>query len=135
MKSYVVGFLFNHKGEVCLIEKNRPEWQKGRLNGIGGHIENGESPTVAMNREFFEEAGACAKWRQFCFMHGTQYETYCFTSRVYQGEPKTMTDERVSWYPVNNLPSNIISNLAWLVPMANHEFIIKADVEHESEIA
>ena len=37
---YVVGFAFDKKREnVALIQKNRPPWQKGKLNGIGGHIE------------------------------------------------------------------------------------------------
>lgn len=41
MKRYVAGFLFNKEGnQVALIEKQRPEWQKFQLNGIGGHIEN-----------------------------------------------------------------------------------------------
>ena len=43
MKSYVLGFCFNTRlDQVVLIQKTRPEWQAGRLNGIGGHIENGE---------------------------------------------------------------------------------------------
>ena len=131
----MVGFLFNHNNEVCLIEKNRPDWQRGRLNGVGGHIEEGESPIAAMNREFLEEAGVCAIWRQFCLIHGSQYELYCFTSNTFQDEPKTMTDERISWYPVSSLPPNIIASLAWIVPMANYKFDIKAVVEHESETA
>jgi hypothetical protein len=36
---YVVGFAFDTDGRVALIRKNRPEWQAGRLNGIGGHVE------------------------------------------------------------------------------------------------
>ena len=61
MQEYVVGFLFDedarryHKtghGNVVLIEKNRPAWQAGRLNGVGGHIEIGETPDEAISREF-----------------------------------------------------------------------------------
>jgi hypothetical protein len=33
----VAGFLFrNNDTEVALIRKNKPDWQKGKLNGIGG---------------------------------------------------------------------------------------------------
>ncbi len=55
---YVVGFLFDENRDyVVLIEKNKPDWQKGYLNGVGGKIENNETPIECMIREFKEEAG------------------------------------------------------------------------------
>ena len=58
MKRYVIGFMFDNSMEnVCLIQKNRPGWQAGKLNGVGGHIEPGEFPIDAMVREFCEETG------------------------------------------------------------------------------
>jgi 8-oxo-dGTP diphosphatase len=45
MIKYVVGFLFNEgKTKVVLIKKNRPDWQKGYFNGVGGKIEGDETP-------------------------------------------------------------------------------------------
>ena len=45
MTEYVCGFAFdNTKQYVTLIEKKRPNWQAGYLNGVGGHIEEGEVP-------------------------------------------------------------------------------------------
>lgn len=53
---YVLGFMFDHEEKhVLLIWKNRPKWQAGKLNGIGGKIEAGETPLQAMEREFTEE--------------------------------------------------------------------------------
>ena len=87
-----------------------------------------------MTREFYEETGAYVhKWRQFCFVHGREYELYCFTSSSNGIRIKTMTDEKVSWYPVDNLPLNVLPNLMWLVPMANYKYDITVTVEHESE--
>jgi 8-oxo-dGTP diphosphatase len=41
---YVLGFLFDpSQKDVVLIKKLKPEWQKGKLNGVGGKIEEGES--------------------------------------------------------------------------------------------
>lgn len=55
-KEYVLGFMFDPTlRKVLLVWKDRPTWQKGRLNGIGGHIEAGETPHEAMVREFEEE--------------------------------------------------------------------------------
>lgn len=55
---YVLGFVFNHDAsKVLLIQKNRPAWQAGKFNGLGGKIEGQESPLLAMVREFREETG------------------------------------------------------------------------------
>ena len=51
MNNYVLGFAFNKNfREVLLILKNKPQWQKGLYNGIGGKIEEGELPIEAMVR-------------------------------------------------------------------------------------
>lgn len=56
--NYVLAFLFDETTEkVWLIEKQKPEWQKGCLNGIGGKIEEGEAPWQACIRELKEESG------------------------------------------------------------------------------
>ena len=42
---------------VLLIRKARPDWQAGKLNGIGGKVEGAETITEATVREFREETG------------------------------------------------------------------------------
>jgi 8-oxo-dGTP diphosphatase len=138
VNKYVVGYLFSRDtNEVCLIQKNRPQWQKGRLNGVGGHIEAGESPASAMTREFWEEAGERdIAWRQFLFITGTGYELYCFTAKANPQNVMNIhsaTDEIIGWYPVESLPQNILPNLKWIVPMANYKFDITGTIIHESE--
>lgn len=55
---YCNGFMINPTTqEVLLIKKNRPDFQKGKWNGIGGKLEPGETPIQAMVREFWEETG------------------------------------------------------------------------------
>jgi 8-oxo-dGTP diphosphatase len=45
MQTYACGFLFSlDRTRVLLIRKRRPAWQAGRLNGVGGKIEPGETP-------------------------------------------------------------------------------------------
>ena len=121
MTKYVLGFLFrNYKGEtqVALIRKTRPEWQKGKLNGIGGHLEEDELPNDAMIREFKEEAGSVCNWKFFCTMvFDNDIAVYCFKSESI-ADIKTMTDEEVLWFPVKGLPDTVIPNLNWLIPMA-----------------
>lgn len=57
-KHYVVGLAFNRVADkLALICKKRPQWQAGKLNGIGGQVEVGETAETAMQREFQEETG------------------------------------------------------------------------------
>lgn len=42
--------------EILLINREKPSWM-GRWNGIGGHIEPGETPDEGARRELWEETG------------------------------------------------------------------------------
>lgn len=42
---------------IILVEKRRPDWQKGRLNLPGGRVKLGEQPRSAAVRELAEETG------------------------------------------------------------------------------
>lgn len=118
MTKYVLGFLYQDDG-VWLIRKNRPEWQKGKLNGIGGKIEEGESEFDAMRRECREEAGIeIDSWSKFCLLtDGENFEMYCFYS-FSTLTPGTMTDEKVEWYHLKGLPNDTIPNIHWLIPIS-----------------
>jgi len=66
MQIFVLGFLFSPSlDEVVLLKKNRPPWQKGYLNGVGGHVEQNESPLEAMNREAKEKFDYTGHWTYF----------------------------------------------------------------------
>lgn len=119
---YVAGFAFEGN-TVALIEKQRPDWQKGRLNGIGGHIEPGETTVQAMVREFEEETGrgtSESEWMPFAVLTGDGFEVTFFRSfQAFLEELRSMTDEKVivtSAKSVNVF--NAIPNLTWLIPMA-----------------
>jgi len=66
MQIFVLGFLFSPAlDKVVLLRKNRPPWQKGYLNGVGGHVEQNESPLQAMNREAKREIDYNGHWTYF----------------------------------------------------------------------
>lgn len=123
----VLGFLFSEDmSRVALIEKKRPEWQKGKLNGIGGKAEANENPLFAITREFLEETGveiAQSNWQPFCYLTGTNWIVDCFYTKSSKiDEIKTTTDEEVKEIFVDELKEfDHLSNLDWLIPLAiNH---------------
>jgi len=124
MIEYVCGFLFDvNEVDVVLIRKLRPQWQCGLLNGVGGHIEPGETPYEAMCREFLEETGVDIMcWRKYTSLEGESYRVHFFYAHVplevlYQTQ--SMTDELVEVVSIWNLTEHeTIPNLKWLIPMA-----------------
>jgi len=124
MKSkMVVGFMFNEKEtDVLLIKKNKPKWQLGKFNGIGGKVEDGEFYHCAMVREFKEETGIDSNetdWWKVILIGGDDWEVQVFTAKsdnVFNF--KTMEEETVNLLPLKELDSyDLISNLYWLIPL------------------
>lgn len=130
MNDYVVGFNFicpdisngaAEPAQVVLIEKQRPDWQKGRLNGVGGHVELSESPWDAMAREYAEETGDENKpaWVYCLTMHIGDCRIYFFKAFSSSTTAHTTTDEKVHVVPLNALPDDrLLPNLRWLIPFA-----------------
>lgn len=120
---FVLGFLFSEDGtRIAVINKNRPAWQAGAINGLGGKIEAGEKPLDAMNREFREEAGVfVGLWDRFAELYGTDFEVVVFRafSDACLHRVSTVGDERVEVMPIRDaLATRHISNLSWLLPLA-----------------
>lgn len=125
---YCLGFCFNDaRDSVILMRKLRPDWQAGKLNGVGGKIEENEPADEAMMREFHEETGVMThnrSWRQFATLLGESFAVYCYElsdSRAHDSV-KTAGDEMVVTMPLKHLvPADCLSNLPWLIPMALDE--------------
>lgn len=122
LNEMVVGFLFDSNFEnVLLIEKNRPLWQAGKLNGVGGKIEENETPLNAMRREFLEETGQeISDFINYCTITGIYgwrvYFFYAITNKL-ELKPDT-TNEKQIVVKTRELPDNVIYNLRWLIPAA-----------------
>lgn len=125
---YVVGFAFSpDRQSVLLINKTKPAWMKGLLNGIGGKIENGETGAEAMRREAHEEANLDLEWKPVILLmaanarHGMPDATiYVFMSVCNIMQAESLTEEQLEIHPVNALPPNVVSNLPWLIPLCNY---------------
>lgn len=128
-QEYVAGFLFDPTQEfVVLVRKNKPEWQKGLLNGVGGKIEVGESAHEAMQREFKEEATAdIIDWTLFrteVFTKGSGAVVHFFYATATKAQwhtVKSAEEEQLLICIVREArpgSKEFIYNLPYLLPMA-----------------
>jgi 8-oxo-dGTP diphosphatase len=122
----VVGFMFCG-AHVLLVNKQKPKWQEGLWNGIGGKVERDESPMYAMPREFREETcidTAQDNWTHFATETGPEYELFCYRARLLTfgllPVPKINdAGEPLRWVNVDTLYGyRKIGNLNWLIPLA-----------------
>lgn len=128
MTKYVAGFVVcREAGRMALIRKARPAWQRGKLNGIGGHVEEQDKSTLAaMRREFAEETGGSEQWdwRHFLLLEGADWMVYFFVALVDEAfllSLRGTIDEALEVHDIGNVLSegfDIIPNLRWIIPMA-----------------
>lgn len=136
---YVVGFMFC-SDHVLLVKKNRPDWQEGLWNGVGGSCNPSvletatpaEHPHVAMPREFQEETGIVttrADWTHFVTEVGPDYLLYCYKAEIALVDsqlprvPATNdVGEGLAWWDVSILVTPgiawMVGNLRWMIPLA-----------------
>ncbi|WP_265595972.1 hypothetical protein [Verrucomicrobium sp. BvORR106] len=105
--------------------KQRPSWQAGFLNGIGGEVKDAESPEDAMKRTFSETTGAGTwwqKWERFAILHNEGRVISCFRmNREKLPMIHHRGDETVSWWKVRSVIEGkfpTLPDLAWLIPLA-----------------
>jgi 8-oxo-dGTP diphosphatase len=122
---YTCGFLFSPKrSSVLLVCKNRPIWQSGLWNGIGGKLSDGETLLECMRREFREETRIhvnSTEWNRFAVEEGSDYVVHFFKSFVSDRETVIAPDhndvgEPLAWMSVPTY--NAVGNLHWLIPLA-----------------
>ncbi len=124
MKHYCCGFLFDDALDtVLLIEKKHPDFMVGLLNGVGGSIEDGETPAQAMLREGEEEVGVLADWRPFAIIVVAEQDAIVYFFRARSTELLHAAHQCEEEMPFRVsvailIQQAVVENLRWLVPMA-----------------
>lgn len=120
-QAYTCGFMIDRHGNTILVEKLKPAWQAGKLNGIGGKIEINETPHACMRREWREETGDDhADWDHVCSLQFPECEVYFFRAIVDHLPAFWMQNdvgEYLSVWNAAGLPAKVIDNLRWLIPL------------------
>lgn len=136
--NYALGFFFDQRLEnVVLISKQKPSWQRGFLNGVGGKIEPGETSLQAMVREFEEETGVKTHsddWSSIASLQETNgwsvdvFATVAFDEDFWS--VRTTTDEEIVVVLARFLDarSDVLPNLRWLIPLCLDFFRIGSNL-------
>ncbi len=124
---YVVGFLIDRTRRlVVLIEKQRPDWQVGKLNGVGGRVEEDEAPIDAMEREFKEETGLCMTgWKHAITMTSQSERIFFFYADWEGGEVRTTTEEKIIIANYSQLPRNTLLSVRWAIALCRDRNITR----------
>jgi 8-oxo-dGTP diphosphatase len=124
---YVVGYLFNNDGTaVILLRKTHPEWQAGKLNGVGGRVEENETPAACIEREFLEETGVpCNQWQFTIHLEGPDFIVFyyrAYSSALIQavmGQKSYPTDEKPELWPISLPTGDLVRNVPWTMNLSN----------------
>jgi len=97
--------------DICLAMKKRG-FGKGRYNGVGGKVEEGESILDAVKREAQEEievvVGEVTKCAElnFTFPHEPSFDqlVHVYTTESWEGEPRETDEMSPSWLSTSYIP-------------------------------
>jgi len=128
----VVGFAFSPRHtHVKLILKNRgPGSVRGRYNGIGGHVQEGESEAEATSREFQEEAGVLippSRWTRTVTLLGDGWMVDFFRATLTDAEweeCQSTTDEPIISVCVADLREYwLATHVDWIIPFSLNDAV------------
>ena len=114
---YTLCFLYRDD-EILMLLRNKPP-NAGLWNGVGGHLENGESPHSGCLREVQEETGYClakVNFRGVLTWHSYEVPDgglYIFTARAPEYEPVKNDEGELAWKKRDWVFSNtnVVSNI------------------------
>ena len=125
---------------LCFLMRDAPEktillgmkkdgFGKGKWNGLGGKIENNETPKAAAIREVYEEGGvripesAVEKFAELTFLSvkGTDEKkldmfVHVFVARDWEGNPQETGEMLPKWFSAREIPfeSMWVDDVHWL---------------------
>ncbi|MBE5734913.1 MAG: 8-oxo-dGTP diphosphatase [Clostridiales bacterium] len=120
-------------GKILLAEKKRG-FGAGKINGVGGKIENGETVESAMIREAQEEIGI--KPTKYKEMANITFDEYfagekekvvmsVFVASEYEGVISESDEMKPYWYGLNSIPYDkmFVDDKYWLPHVLDNHFV------------
>lgn len=123
-----------------LLGKKKRGFGAGKLNGIGGKLDPGESPTDGVIREVHEEVGLTISKEtlhtagqitfRFPFIPEFDHFVHLFVATEWEGEPIESAEMLPFWFPVNEIPfQQMWQDDAYWLPIVLNGKAIRAEFE------
>lgn len=121
----VLIFPVNESGEILLLEgaSDKKIWA-GYWNGLGGHVEQGESALSAAQRELLEESGLTAEKLIYCGQVAVDTGQipgiifFVFKAKQLSGQVCASKEGRLEWHSLQNaLELKLVEDLYTLLPL------------------
>lgn len=113
-----VQLILKKEDKVFLLRRANTGFGDGKYGFVGGHVEENEEIKKAMIREAKEEIDIDIKEEDLQVKYvmnrkvgEKEYIDFVLTTDKWSGEEKIMEPEKcdhIGWYPMNELPENII---------------------------
>lgn len=100
-------------GNVLVQDRKNPDWPG--ITFPGGHVEPGESFTLSVIREVFEETGLTVEnpvlcgTKQFQTRSGARYVVFFYKASKFHGALKSSDEGEVYWLPRSELPKQTLA--------------------------
>ncbi|WP_285723799.1 8-oxo-dGTP diphosphatase [Psychromicrobium xiongbiense] len=131
------------QGTEVLLGLKKTGFGTGKIVGIGGHVESGESAVEAAVREMAEETSVTVRPSD-CEFRGTvnfrfpaqpdwDMDTAVFVSKAWTSQPVETEEIAPAWYPLTALPLGKMWQDAahWLPALIGHD--TAADTESDTQ--
>ena len=121
----VLIFPVKDTGQILLLEGalDKKIWA-GLWNGVGGHVEQGETILGAAKRELYEESGLSANKLIFCGQvvvdtgQNRGIIFFVFKAKRLTGDLVASAEGKLSWFSLQNaLKLNLVEDLYTLLPL------------------
>lgn len=113
MKRTETTLLLLKKENKLLLAMKKRGFGKGKYNGVGGKIEPGETPEMAMIRETQEEIFVTPteyskvgeiEFIEFYKGNKENIVFHLYLATKWEGEPKESEEMKPEWFKLNNIP-------------------------------
>jgi len=113
MNTKTLSLLFLKRDESILLAMKKRGFGKGRWNGVGGKVEDGETIEAAMIRETQEEIGVTPtayrqvgdiRFDEFFKNEPTLMHVHVFIATEWTGEPTETEEMAPQWFAIDDIP-------------------------------
>jgi 8-oxo-dGTP pyrophosphatase MutT (NUDIX family) len=114
MRQETILFVVDRKQQRILLAMKKVRFGAGKYNGMGGGVEEGETPAAAAVREILEEVRVTVKKEHARAMGAIRFSfegkpdwdrlVHLFLSEQWEGEPVETEEMAPEWFKVDEIP-------------------------------